>query len=355
MQQQFEQNLFFPKKKMYDSNTIEKNVSLTNSNTFGAECVAKYYMAINDTRSFHATFLKIYNKNMPLLILGAGSNILFTRDFDGLVLQMKTMKIFLIKEDKSHVWLKVDAGVMWHKFVLYCIGKGYGGLENLSLIPGTVGAAPVQNIGAYGVEVCSAVEEVHTIDLKNGDFRIFKTDECKFAYRSSLFKLEKKYLILSVLFRLNKHPKLNTNYGDVQKILSESRILNPTIRDVSNAVVKIRTSKLTDPTILGNAGSFFKNPIITSEQFEILRAMDNQMPGYVVSNNTVKLSAAWLIENCGWKGKRVGNVGVSPSHALILVRYPTGTGAQIYDLYKIIQDNVYDKWNIKLETEVEII
>jgi UDP-N-acetylmuramate dehydrogenase len=341
---------------MNSLNKVEKNVPLARLNTFGSACNAKYYIAINHIESLQAQLLRVYKKNMPLLILGAGSNILFTRDFDGLVLQMKTRSISLIREDKYNVWLKVDAGVLWHKLVLYCIDKGYGGLENLSLIPGTVGAAPVQNIGAYGVEVCKFIEEVHTMEIENGHYQILKKDDCRFDYRNSLFKREKKYLILSVVFKLDKCPKVNTTYGDIQKILSDRKNLNPTIRDVSDIIVQIRTSKLTDPNLIGNAGSFFKNPVISLDKFEFLKAIDGQIPGYIVSNNSsVKLSAAWLIENCGWRGRRIGDVGVSPSHALILVRYPAGTGAQVYDLYRAIQNSVYDKWGIKLEAEVEIL
>lgn len=335
-------------------NKIDKNIPLSNLNTFGSDYFAKYYISISKIEKLYDLINTHEIKDIPKLVLGGGSNVLFTRNFDGLVIKLCNNEISIIKEDISYVWLQVDAGIIWHEFVLFCIKNGYGGVENLSLIPGTVGGSPVSNIGAYGVEVSSTVEEVHALDLISGDIKKFNNSECSFGYRKSLFKENKKYLVTNVVFRLEKHPNLVLHYGSLDKELHIKGILNPTIKDVSDLVISIRQSKLPDPKKISNAGSFFKNPIISKEKYEMMKSLNAEVPGYIVSDESIKVPAAWLIEDCGWKGKRIGNVGVSPGHALVLVRYSEGTGLDVYELSKRIQDDVYSKWDIKIEPEVEI-
>lgn len=335
-------------------NKIDKNIPLSNLNTFGSDYLAKYYISINKIEKLYDLINTHEMTDIPKLILGGGSNVLFTRNFDGLVIKLCNKEILIVKQDTSNVWLQVDAGIIWHEFVLFCIKNGYGGVENLSLIPGTVGGSPVSNIGAYGVEVCNTVEEVHVLDLTSGAIIKFKNSECSFGYRKSLFKDNKKYLVTSVVFMLEKHPNLVLHYGSLDKELHVRGILNPTIKDVSDLVISIRQSKLPDPKKIYNAGSFFKNPIISKEKYETMKSLNSEVPGYIVSDESIKVPAAWLIEDSGWKGKRIGNVGVSPGHALVLVRYSEGTGLEVYELSKRIQGDVYKKWDIKIEPEVEI-
>jgi UDP-N-acetylmuramate dehydrogenase len=251
----------------------------------------------------------------------------------------------------------VGAGEVWHDFVMHCVSNGYGGVENLSLIPGTVGAAPMQNIGAYGVEIKSVVESVGAVDIENGEKRVFSNAECEFGYRESVFKkaFKNKYVITGAIFRLSKKPVLNAAYGDVQKTLQEMGAQTPTIRDVSEAIMSIRRSKLPDPAEIGNAGSFFKNPEIPVAQFAHLRETFPEVPGYPVDAETVKVPAGWLIEKAGWKGYREGEIGVHARQALVLVNYGGGTGAQIKALSEKIQESVAGKFGIRLNAEVNFI
>jgi UDP-N-acetylmuramate dehydrogenase len=290
------------------------------------------------------------------LILGGGSNILFTKDFDGLVIKSSLSEKKIIEETTEHVLLEAASGEEWHSLVLFCIERNWGGLENLSLIPGLVGAAPIQNIGAYGVEMKDTCEYVEAIELSNGKIHRFPNEDCRFDYRDSIFKNEwkNKFLITAAAFRLSKHPKLNLKYGDVKHTLQEMRINIPTIRDVSNAVIKIRTSKLPDPKVIPNAGSFFKNPSVSNAFVKSLLKKYPLMPNHP-QRSTVKIPAGWLVEQCGWKGKRFGDAGVHERQALVLVNYGNATGEEILQLSKKIRQSVLEKFGIELQTEVNIV
>jgi UDP-N-acetylmuramate dehydrogenase len=293
----------------------------------------------------------------PKFILGGGSNILLTKDIEALVIHPGIKGITIKEENEETVVLEVGAGEVWHDFVMHCVSNGYGGVENLSLIPGTVGAAPMQNIGAYGVEIKSVVESVGAVDIENGEKRVFSNAECEFGYRESVFKkaFKNKYVITGAIFRLSKKPVLNAAYGDVQKTLQEMGAQTPTIRDVSEAIMSIRRSKLPDPAEIGNAGSFFKNPEIPVAQFAHLRETFPEVPGYPVDAETMKVPAGWLIEKAGWKGYREGEIGVHARQALVLVNYGGGTGAQIKALSEKIQESVAGKFGIRLNAEVNFI
>ena len=290
-------------------------------------------------------------------ILGGGSNILLTQDIEALVIHPDIKGITVIGETEETVVLAVGAGEVWHDFVMHCVDNGYGGVENLSLIPGTVGAAPMQNIGAYGVEIKSVIESVQAMDIESGEKRLFSNAECEFGYRESIFKkaLKHRYVITEATFRLSKQPVLNAAYGDVQKTLQEMGAENPTIRDISEAIMQIRRSKLPDPAEIGNAGSFFKNPEIPVAQFTQLRETFPEVPGYPVDAETVKVPAGWLIERAGWKGYREGEIGVHARQALVLVNYGGGTGAQIKALSEKIQASVAGQFGIRLNAEVNFI
>lgn len=292
-----------------------------------------------------------------LLVLGGGSNVLLTKDFDGMVICVRMLGIEKLHEDDEHVWVKAMAGEVWHNFVLWCIQKGYGGVENLSLIPGCVGAAPMQNIGAYGVEIKDTFDSLEAMDIETAEFKTFTKAACKFGYRESVFKNEVKgkYIISSVTFRLTKQPVLNMSYGAIQQTLQKHGITDPSIKDVSNAVIEIRSSKLPDPKKLGNSGSFFKNPEIPSSQFDQLKQTYPEMVGYPAPNNQIKVAAGWLIEQCGWKGKVVGHTGSHKDQALVLVNYGGATGDEIWQLALAIQQSVKDKFGIDIIPEVNIV
>ncbi len=289
--------------------------------------------------------------------MGGGSNILFTKDYKGLVLKNNLKGITVEKEDDSYVWLKTAGGEIWHDLVLYCVNNNWGGIENLSLIPGTVGAAPMQNIGAYGVEIKDTFEELEAINIHTGKIETFNNEQCKFGYRESIFKNEAKghYFITSVTLKLNKTTKLNTAYGDIETKLKAWAISNPTISDVSRAVITIRQSKLPDPEQLGNAGSFFKNPIIDVAHFKQLKVKFPDIKSFPALEGYMKIPAAWLIEKNGWKGKRFGDVGIHEHQALVLVNYGTGTGAELIDLAHKIIDSIKETFGITLTPEVNII
>ncbi len=294
---------------------------------------------------------------MPKLILGGGSNILLTRDFQGLVVKMNIQGIRVLKEDHKHIWIQAGAGVIWHEFVLFCVDNQYAGIENLSLIPGTVGAAPMQNIGAYGVEIKDTFDSLEALELESGEIQRFDKDACRFGYRESFFKHEGKnrYIILNATFKLGKSPQLHTEYGAIQETLSAMGISDPSIKDVSNAVIQIRESKLPNPKEIGNAGSFFKNPEISKKHFEKLKNAYPSIPSYPIDENTVKVPAGWLIEQAGWKGSRFENIGVHAKQALVLVNYGGGKGNDIKELSQKIQASILDKFGIQLSAEVNFI
>ena len=290
-------------------------------------------------------------------ILGGGSNILFTKNFDGLVLKNSLSGIEVVKEDTNHVWVRVAAGEVWHRFVLWCIEKKLAGIENLSLIPGLVGAAPMQNIGAYGAEIKDTFEELEAVDMTTTEKIIFNNANCEFGYRESVFKnkFRNKFFISSVTFRLNKIPKYNINYGDIKMTLDEMRVTELSLKAVSDAVIKIRSSKLPDPAVLGNAGSFFKNPTIEITLFENLISKNPLMPNYPQQDGQVKIPAAWLIEQCGWKGKVIGHTGTHKQQALVLVNYGGATGEEIWNLAMKIQQLVKEKFGIVISPEVNVV
>ena len=336
---------------------IQSNVSLRHLNTFRLDASARYFVNVQSVDELAALLRDPEWKETPKFILGGGSNILLTKDIDALVIHPDIRGITVLEETEETVVLEVGAGEVWHDFVMHCVGKGYGGVENLSLIPGTVGAAPMQNIGAYGVEIKSVIVCVEAVDRESGARRVFSNAECEFGYRESVFKkaLKDRYVITGATFQLSKKPVLNAAYGDVQKTLQEMGAETPTIRDISEAIMTIRRSKLPDPAEIGNAGSFFKNPEIPVAQFAQLRETFPEVPGYPVDAETVKVPAGWLIERAGWKGYREGEIGVHARQALVLVNYGGGTGAQIKALSEKIQESVAAKFGVRLNAEVNFI
>jgi UDP-N-acetylmuramate dehydrogenase len=334
---------------------IENNISIKHLNTFGIEVYAKEFVVIKT----HQDLLDLISQRdltrEKFLMLGGGSNILFTKDFDGLIIKNEISGIELINVDDQYVWVKAGAGVVWHNFVLHTIDNGWSGLENLSLIPGTVGASPIQNIGAYGVEVKDVIEEVVGVDISTKKVNTIKASDCHFEYRSSIFKttLKNKFLITDVFFRLRKHPELHTEYGSIKDQLKKENVEHPTIRDVSNAVISIRRSKLPDPQVTGNAGSFFKNPVVTEQKLSELRSSYPSIVSYPFKDQ-YKLAAGWLIEQAGWKGHREKNVGCHEMQALVLVNYGAATGAEVLSLAHKIQDSIKQKFGVDLEMEVNL-
>ncbi|MBL4861975.1 MAG: UDP-N-acetylmuramate dehydrogenase [Crocinitomicaceae bacterium] len=334
---------------------ISNDVSLKTYNTFGIEVFAKRFSSFSNVEEL-VQLLQERN-NDPLLILGGGSNILFTRDFDGLVLKNEILGFEIIEEDDASVLIKAGAGENWHKFVLKCIEHNYGGIENLSLIPGNVGASPMQNIGAYGVEIKDVFVELEAVHIETGERHTFSNVQCAFGYRESVFKrrLKDQYVIVSATYRLTKKHTINSSYGALEQQLEEMNITTPTIKDISNAVIAIRSSKLPDPAKIGNAGSFFKNPIVNAEVVHKIQERYENVPNYPAPNNKVKLAAGWLIEKAGWKGKTFETYGVHKKQALVLVNYNNATGKDIFDLSTAIIEDVQGKFGLKLEREVNII
>jgi len=336
---------------------IQENISLLPFNTFGVDVKAKYFVRITSVQDLQSLIKTNIYQNERRLALGGGSNVLFTRDFAGLVIQIDIKGIQKVNENEDHITLKAGAGENWHRFVMHCVNHDWGGIENLSLIPGTVGAAPIQNIGAYGMEVKEVVREVEYIDALTGELKVIHSAECRFGYRESVFKehLKEKFFISSVTLTLTKkNHRIRTEYGTIQEMLTKHKVQVPTIRDVSNAVIEIRSGKLPDPTVLGNAGSFFKNPTISLHQYETLKKLHTTMPGYNTVNQEVKVPAAWLIEQCGWKGKTIHNIGVHKTQPLVLVNYGGGKGEEIFHLAQQIERSVKEKFDIHLSTEVNI-
>jgi UDP-N-acetylmuramate dehydrogenase len=339
--------------------TIESHVSLKPHNTFGIDVTARYWVEINHEDDIQTLLQLTDFVDTPKLILGGGSNVLLCHDFNGLVVKMNIQGINVTGEDDAHVYLKAGAGVTWHELVVFCVQRGYAGLENLSLIPGTVGAAPMQNIGAYGVELEQVFESLTAFHVLTGQKRTFNHADCVFGYRESIFKKELKgeYIITGVTFQLDKHPTFHTRYGAIQETLTEMGVSEDrlTIKAISDAVIQIRRSKLPDPSQIGNAGSFFKNPEIPKEQFDSLKLRYPALPGYPIGDTLVKVPAGWLIEQAGWKGYRSGDVGVHAKQALVLVNYGNATGNEILALAKQVQKSVLDLFGIKISPEVNVV
>ena len=335
---------------------IHSNFSLKNYNTFGIDVKARQFIAVDSVDALEAVLRKY-----PLekkFILGGGSNMLLTQDIDALVIHVAIKGIAVIQEDENYVWVQAMAGENWHEFVLWTIEQNFGGLENMSLIPGNVGTTPVQNIGAYGAEIKDTFVQCSTIAIDGLTTPIFSLEACKFGYRESIFKQELKgqYIITSVVFKLTKHQHaINSNYGDIKAELAKHGIQHPTIKDISNAVIAIRQSKLPDPKELGNSGSFFKNPVITREHFEKVQQQFPDIKYFEVSPTEVKVPAGWLIEHAGLKGFREGDAGVHKNQALVIVNYGNASGTQLVNLSKRVQKTVFDKYGIAIEAEVNII
>lgn len=333
---------------------IESNVDLKSFNTFGITCFAERFGRFSTTDELK-TLLSSRNGD-ELLVLGGGSNILLTTDFKGLVLKNEISGINVIEESDSHVIIESGAGEIWHQFVLHCIDHDFGGIENLSLIPGSVGASPMQNIGAYGVEIKDVFDSLKAYHIETGEIHEFTHQECQFGYRESIFKraLKGQYIICSVRLKLTKRHKINSTYGAIEAELEKMNIVSPTIRDISNAVIAIRSSKLPDPKQIGNAGSFFKNPVVSEEVVNAIQQEHQSFPQYPAVGG-IKLAAGWLIEQCGWKGKTFGTYGVNKNQALVLVNYGGSTGQEIYDLSEQIIQDVDSKFGVRLEREVNIL
>ena len=335
---------------------IKNNVSLQAYNTFGIDVKASSFITISSEKDLTKTLADC--KNRPIFILSGGSNMLLTQNIDALVLHIAIKGISIKEESENSVLATVMAGEIWHDFVCHAIDLGLGGLENLSLIPGYVGSAPIQNIGAYGVELKDTFVSCKTIDIKTQKEHYFSKEDCKFEYRNSIFKneLKGKHIITQVTFRLTKsNHNLRTNYGAITEELKKNNRTTPTIKDISDAVINIRKSKLPNPKEIGNSGSFFKNPIVTRKHFDQLREQYPDIPFYEIDDETIKIPAGWLIERSGFKGKRWGDAGVHSKQALVLVNYGSATGNEILKIATKIQQHIQKHFNIQLEMEVNII
>jgi UDP-N-acetylmuramate dehydrogenase len=330
--------------------------SLKNYNTFGIESKAKKFISVQSIEELKSVLVE--NPSQKKFILGGGSNMLLTKDIDALVIHIDLKGKKIIDENDDFVWVESQAGENWHEFVLWTIDQNFGGLENMSLIPGNVGTTPIQNIGAYGAEIKDFFVSCQAMAIANQELKTFDSEECKFGYRESIFKNEVKdqYIITSVIFKLTKrNHTINTSYGDILSELSKNNIQKPSLKDVSNAVIAIRQSKLPDPKELGNSGSFFKNPIISKTEFDTIHQKFPEMKYFEVSATEVKVPAGWLIEQAGFKGKRFGDAGVHKNQALVLVNYGNATGQEILAVSKKIQDSVWSTFGIRIEAEVNVI
>jgi UDP-N-acetylmuramate dehydrogenase len=333
---------------------ITQHVSLLPYNTFGIDAKARYFTAVSTVAELQQA---IQTDAQPIRMLGGGSNILLTGPVGGLLIRNEIMGIDVVRRFKNRVWVKAGGGVVWHDFVLWAVENGYGGVENMSLIPGTVGAAPVQNIGAYGVELKDVFVRLEACDLKTGKLRTFHAGQCQFGYRDSVFKKTAKgqYGITSVTFSLTStQHRLHLAYGDIRRTLDAAGISEPTIADISRAVIQIRSSKLPDPAVIGNCGSFFKNPETERSMLERIRQTHPQVVSFDQPGGRVKIPAGWLIEQCGWKGKRVGQTGCYEKQALVLVNYGGANGAEVKQLAEAIIASVEQTFGIRLEPEVNI-
>jgi UDP-N-acetylmuramate dehydrogenase len=333
---------------------IQKNVLLKNYNTFGISVNAKRFISVNSVYELQ----QILKVEKDIFLISGGSNMLLTKDIDELVVHINIKGVSIDNENENAAYLTVNSGENWHEFVLWCISQNYGGIENLSLIPGNVGTCPIQNIGAYGVEVKDTITKVEAIEIETGKLVQFSNKDCNFGYRNSIFKneLKGKHIITSVSFKLTTiHHNLNSSYGAIETELSLKKISKPSLKDISNAVIAIRKSKLPDPKEIGNSGSFFKNPVISSAQYLKLQKEYADIPGYKISDMEVKIPAGWLIEKAGFKGKRYGEFGVHDKQALVLVNYGNASGKEIYQLAEKIKETIIKKFEITLEIEVNII
>ncbi len=336
--------------------TIIPNFSLKNYNTFGIEAKAKQFVAVHSIEDLKA--ILINNKTEKKFILGGGSNMLLTKDIDALVIHVDLKGKKIISQDQNFALVECQAGENWHEFVLWTINQDFGGLENMSLIPGNVGTTPVQNIGAYGTEIKDTFVSCEAINIENQEIINFLNAECNFGYRESVFKNELKdqFIITSVIFKLTKqNHKINISYGDIKSELDKNNIEIPSLIDVSNAVIAIRQSKLPDPKILGNSGSFFKNPILLKSEFELIHKKFPEIKFYEISETKVKVPAGWLIEQAGFKGKRFGDAGIHKNQALVLVNYGNATGQEILNVSKNVQKTVFEMFGICIEAEVNVI
>ncbi|NQV52775.1 MAG: UDP-N-acetylmuramate dehydrogenase [Flavobacteriales bacterium] len=334
---------------------IEHHIDLQPFNTFGFSSIAERLVHVGSPEDVVEYFTS--NQPAPSLVLGGGSNLLLTRDLPGTTLKVELPGIELVEEDTDHVYVKVGAGEVWHDFVLHAISQGWAGVENLSLIPGNVGAAPMQNIGAYGVEIKDVFHQLEAFVTDDKSYESFNLADCAFGYRESVFKrgLKHKAIITSVTFKLNKRPSFNTSYGAINQQLEAMGIQNLSIKAVSDAVISIRQSKLPDPKKIGNSGSFFKNPVVEQLHFEQLQDRYAGIVGYPAGEGKVKVAAGWLIENAGFKGKRIGNYGVHAKQALVLVNYGGAAGKDLFQLSEEIISTVNEMYEITLEREVNVI
>ena len=336
---------------------VRENFNLQKLNTFGVDVTAGKAVIIENFDDItELADSNLYRKE-PVFVLGQGSNVLFVHDFQGVVILNRLMGKEVVEEDDDYIFLRVNAGESWSELVDYTVSMGWGGLENLSLIPGTVGAAPVQNIGAYGVELKDVLDCVEVFDLNTGELKMFSPKQCKLGYRTSIFKANGtgKYMVTSILLKLNRLPELNIRYKALKEYFEQNPVGEITIRKVSEAVKAIRRSKLPDTSVLGSAGSFFKNPVVSTETAGQLQSRFPGIPVFDMGDHSHKVSAGWLIEQCGWKGKRSGNAGVYEKQALVLVNYGNATGKEIYDLSQQIVESVHEKFGILLEREVTVV
>lgn len=334
-----------------------QNISLKPFNTFGLDVSARYFCRVSTLEELFAALNHAQELQTEVLVLGGGSNVLFTKDFNGLILKNELKSIEKIGEDEDFVYLKAGAGEVWHEFVLHCLAQNLAGVENLALIPGSVGASPMQNIGAYGVEIKEVFHELTAVHRKEGYQQVFNKSECLFGYRESVFKNKYKdqFVITSVTYRLRKKPELKIEYGAIRLELEKQLVEQPTIQAVARAVMAIRSAKLPNPAEIGNAGSFFKNPSIDNRHFLQLQNEFSSIVGYSNADGTVKLAAGWLIEQCGFRGFRNGDAGVHQKQALVLVNYGSAVGSELLQLSIDIRKAVQDKFGVTLTTEVNII
>jgi len=336
---------------------ILKDYSLKSFNTFKINVSAKYFAKINSTEDISKILSDQKLKAEKKFILGGGSNILFTKNYDGLIINVAVPGINIVDDDNDSVLIEAGGGVTWNDLVKFCVDKNFGGIENLTLIPGSVGAAPIQNIGAYGQEVSDIFISLDGFLLDAGENKTFSKDECQFSYRTSIFKkeLKNKLIVTSIRLRLSKNPKLLTSYGSIEEILSIQKIINPTIKDISKVIAWIRQGKLPDVNEIGNAGSFFKNPVINKKLFDSLKKDFPGIISFPTGDSLIKISAGWLIEQCGWKGKRVGDVGTYSKHALVIVNYDSASGNEVLEFAMRVKEEVEAKFGITLEEEVNIV
>jgi UDP-N-acetylmuramate dehydrogenase len=334
-----------------------RNFSLQPYNTFHIHCKAKYWLEVNHISDLEKVATTDVFLNHPHLILGGGSNLLFTKDFQGLVLKINLKGIKVVQEDSESVWLECCSGENWHEVVTYAVQNHWGGIENLALIPGCIGAAPIQNIGAYGVEIKDVLESLSFYHFDTKTTQTYNREACAFGYRDSIFKnaLKGKGVVLSVILKLSKNPVIKSDYGDIQKTLAANHVMEPSIKDIFDAVIQIRSSKLPNPAEIGNAGSFFKNPELPIEVARKILDNHPNAPHYVVDEHTIKIPAGWMIEQCGWKGYREGPIGVHDKQALVLVNTGAGKGKDIEALANKIQASVQEQFGVRLEMEVNVV